>query len=193
MPSALFFRQTVYKNGGQASAVAYFHPNTKNRPYPTHTKSSIESVFHSNIQSSGLPLVKAIKNIEAETMNKTQDNGDFAIDHDLMNFIHNTVRNAIEEGVQEVVDQELSLMINGDGFKKRVTYLIDARLNAFADEITIRTSGAGPGRGHRGRSHKKISLSLPESLYLKAKELEGFFSCHVAAALELYLRLQNKP
>ena len=52
-------------------------------------------------------------------MNETQeDNGDFAIDHDLMNFINNTVKGAIEEGVQEVVDKELSLMVNGDSFKK---------------------------------------------------------------------------
>ena len=125
-------------------------------------------------------------------MNETQDNGDFAIDHDLMNFINNSVQSAIEEGVQEVVDRELSLMINGDGFKKRMADIIDARLHNLAEEITIKVSGAGPGRGHKGKSHKKISLSLPEPLYLKAKELEGFFSCHVAAALELYLRLQNK-
>ncbi len=137
--------------------------------------------------------MKTIKNIEAETMNKTQDNGDFVIDHDLMNFINNTVQSAIEEGVQEVVDKELSLMIQGDAFKKRVGDLIDVRLHRLAEEITVKTGGAGPGRGHKGKSHKKISLSLPEPLYLKAKELEGFFSCHVAAALELYLRLQNKP
>ncbi len=136
--------------------------------------------------------MKTIKNIEAETMKKTQYNGDFAIDDDLMNFINDTVKMHIEEGVQEVVDRELSLMINGDGFKKRVADLIDAQLHALAEEITVKTSGAGPGRGHKGKSHKKISLSLPETLYDRARELEGFFSAHVAGALELYLKLQNK-
>jgi hypothetical protein len=43
-----------------------------------------------------------------------------------------------------------------------------------------------------GRSHRKITLSLPESLYLKARELERFFTGHVTGALELYLRLQEK-
>ena len=125
-------------------------------------------------------------------MNETQDNGDFAIDHDLMNFINDTVQSAIEEAVQEVVDKELSLMIKGDSFKNWVADLIDARLHVLADELTIKTGGAGPGRGHKGKSHKKISLSLPETLYDRAHELEGFFSAHVAGALELYLKLQNK-
>ena len=56
-------------------------------------------------------------------MNETQDNGDFAIDHDLMNFINDTVKSAIQDRVQEVVDRELSLMVNGDSFKKRVADL----------------------------------------------------------------------
>ena len=91
------------------------------------------------------------------------------------------------------MDKELLVMINGDGFKKRVADLIDAQLRSLAEEITIKVSGAGPGRGHKGRSHRKISLSLPVPLYTKARELEGFFSAHVASALELNLKLQNKP
>ena len=74
-------------------------------------------------------------------------------------------------------------MVNGDGFKKRIEAIIDAQLHVLAEEITVRTSGAGPGRGHKGRSHKKISLTLPETLYHQARELDGFFSGHVAAAL----------
>ena len=97
-------------------------------------------------------------------MNETQDNVDFVIDHDLMNFIDDTVKSAIQDRVQEVVDKELSLMINGDSFKKRVEDHIDPQLHPLAEEITIKTSGAGPGRGHKGKSHKKISLSLPETL-----------------------------
>lgn len=127
-------------------------------------------------------------------MNQSQPypNRDFAIDYDLMNYINDTVKSAIKDAVQDTVDSELLLMINGESFGKRIGAMIDARLRFLVGEIAIRTSGAGPGRGHVGKSHRKISLSLPESLYLRAKELEGFFSCHVASALELYLRLQEK-
>ena len=89
------------------------------------------------------------------------------------------------------MDAELTMMIKGEGFKKRIENLIDARLQSLVNEIAIKTSGAGPGRGHKGRSHEKISLSLPKPLYMKVKELDGFFSCHVASALELYLKLQK--
>ncbi len=116
---------------------------------------------------------------------------DFAIDYDLMNYINDTISAAIENEVQESIDQELTMMIRGESFKKRVQDIVDARLQSLVNEIAIKTSGAGPGRGHKGRSHRKISLSLPESLYLKVRELDGFFSCHVASALELYLKLQK--
>jgi hypothetical protein len=121
-----------------------------------------------------------------------QPSRDFVIDYDLMNWINDTVKAAMEEEVQDAVDKELLLMVNGEGFKRSINDAIDARLRSLTEEIVVKTSGAGPGRGHKGRSHRKISLSLPESLYLKARELEGFFSCHVASALELYLRLQEK-
>jgi hypothetical protein len=129
-----------------------------------------------------------------ETMNqsRTSPHKDFAIDYDLMNFIKDTVKSAIEDAVQGTVDDELLLMLNGDGFKKRIEAIIDARLHVLAEEITVKTSGAGPGRGHKGRSHKKISLTLPETLYHQARELDGFFSGHVAAALELYLKLHKR-
>ncbi len=126
-------------------------------------------------------------------MNRTivSTNRDFAIDYDLINFINDIVSAAIENAVQETVDAELTMMMRGEGFKKRIQDAIDARLQSLVKEIAIKTSGAGPGRGHKGKSHRKISLSLPEPLYLKARELEGFLSCHVASALELYLKLQK--
>jgi hypothetical protein len=126
-------------------------------------------------------------------MNRTaaRPNRDFAIDYDLMNYINDTISSAIENSVQEAVDQELTMMIRGERFQKRIQNLIDARLQSLVSEIAIKTSGAGPGRGHNGRTHKKISLSLPKPLYMKVKELDGFFSCHVASALELYLKLQK--
>lgn len=116
---------------------------------------------------------------------------DFVIDYDLMNYIHDTVKSAIGDEVQEAVDRELLFMVKGEGFKERIEDLIDARLRSVVGEIAIKTSGSGPGRGHKGRTHKKVSLSLPETLYQRARELEGFFSCHVASALELYLKLQK--
>ena len=125
-------------------------------------------------------------------MNRTAPSRDFAVDYDLTKYINDKISSAIENTVQEAVDQELSTMIRGDGFKKRIQNLVDAQLQSLVSEIAIQTSGAGPGRGHKGRTHKKISLSLPKSLYLKVKELDGFFSCHIASALELYLRLQKE-
>jgi len=121
----------------------------------------------------------------------TRPNRDLAIDYDLMNYINDTISTAIENAVQESVDRELTMMIRGEGFKKRIHEVVEARLQSLVNEIAIKTSGAGPGRGHKGRSHRKISLSLPDPLYLKVRELDGFFSCHVASALELYLKLQK--
>ncbi len=65
------------------------------------------------------------------------------------------------------------MMMRGEGFKKRIQDAIDARLQSLVREITIKTSGAGPGRGHKGKSHRKISLSLPEPLYLKGTGTGG--------------------
>ena len=121
----------------------------------------------------------------------TRPNRDLAIDYDLMNYINDTISTAIENAVQESVDQELTMMVKGEGFKKRIQDVVDAQLQSLVHEIAIKTNGAGPGRGHKGRTHRKISLSLPEALYLKVRELDGFFSCHVASALELYLKLQK--
>jgi hypothetical protein len=121
----------------------------------------------------------------------TRPHRDFVIDYDLMNFINDAVKTAMEEEIQETVDQELLLMVHGESFDRQMKTLIDARLQSLFREITIKTSCAGPGRGHKGKSHRKLSLSLPESLYWEARKLEGFFSAHVAAALEIYLKLQK--
>ncbi len=100
------------------------------------------------------PVSNGIKHKKAEMMNQNpmSPKSDFCIDYYLMNFINDAVKSAIQDRVQEVVDRELSLMIKGDGFKKRVTDLIDTLLQAIAGEITIKTSGAGPGRGRKGKS-----------------------------------------
>jgi hypothetical protein len=140
------------------------------------------------------PNIDEFQHEEAERMNQkamTQFR-DFSIDFDLLNYINDTVQSAIEDYVQEVVDKELWLMLKGQHFEKRLKDMIDGQLRSLMQEINVKASNAGPGRGHKGRSYKKISLSLPNELYQEAKELKGFFSCHVAAALELYLKLQEK-
>ena len=122
----------------------------------------------------------------------TSPQSDFAIDYDLMNWINDAIKTALEDEVQETVDKELLLMVRGDSFKRQMKNLIDEQLRSLMQQISLKTSGAGPGRGHKGRSHRKISLSLPETLYQQARELDGYFSAHVAAALELYLKLQKE-
>ena len=108
-------------------------------------------------------------------MNQSQPrpNKDFSIDYDLMNFINDAVKSAIEDTVQNTVDKELLLMVNGEGFKKRTEALIDARLHSLVEGIAIRTNGAGPGRGHVGKS---ASENQPEPsrdpLYQQARELQ---------------------
>ncbi len=101
-------------------------------------------------------------------MNRTSagPNRDLAIDYDLMNYINDTISAAIENAVQESVDQELTMMIRGEGFKKRVQNLIDARLQSLVSEIAIKTSGAGPGRGHKGRSDKKCNFKVSKMLLI---------------------------
>ncbi len=107
-------------------------------------------------------------------MNQKRPRRDIAIDYDLMNCINDRIKRAIEEAVQNSVDRELLLMVRGEGFKQRLDAAIDDRLHLLAEEIAVKTGGAGPGRGHTGRTHKKIGLSLPEVLYDQARELEGF-------------------
>jgi hypothetical protein len=123
----------------------------------------------------------------------TRPHKDFVIDYDLMNFVNDTVKAAIKDEIQEKVDKELLRMVNGDSFKRQMTTLIDTRVQSLFQKISIKTTGSGPGRGHVGRTYRKICLSLAEGLYQQARKLEGFFSCHVTAALELYLRLPRKP
>jgi hypothetical protein len=139
----------------------------------------------------------ALRNVikgEGGTMNQSEigRTGRVVMESNLRFLVEETISTALEGAVQDVVDRELLLMVEGEGFQSRIQDMIDAELRSLVQEIAIKRSGAGPGRGHVGRSHRKITLSLPESLYLKARELERFFTGHVTGALELYLRLQEK-
>jgi hypothetical protein len=161
---------------------------TDDLPYHSHTKCGIVSVFQ---VSTGLDTSSAIRT-KTVNIGRTSSHRDFVIDYDLMNYIQDTVKAAMEEEIQEAVDKELLLMVRGESFNRQIKALIDEELRSLIRQVSLKTSGAGPGRGHKGRSHRKISLSLPESLYQQARELDGFFSAHVAAALEIYLKLQQK-
>ena len=49
--------------------------------------------------------------------------------------------------------------------------LVDQRLRTIfsSDEPVVKTAHAGPGRGKKGKTHKKFSASLEEGLFERAK------------------------
>lgn len=96
----------------------------------------------------------------------------------------------IDESIQDRVDAELKGMLaEGGSFARELTHLIDQRLKALfsGGEPVVQTAHAGPGRGKRGKTHKKFSASLEESLFERVKSLPGQFSGHLSNALEAYL------
>jgi len=104
----------------------------------------------------------------------------------------------IEETVQDRVEAELKSMLVPDGtFSKELSRLVDQRLKALfsGSGPVAQTTQAGPGRGKRGKTHKKFSASLEESLFGRVKSLPGQFSGHLSSALEAYLSVvgENEP
>lgn len=100
------------------------------------------------------------------------------------------VQQWIEESVQDRVDSELKTMLSeGGSFPTALIRLVDQRLNSLFSrgEPVAQTPHAGPGRGKRGKTHKKFSASLEESLFIRVKSLPGQFSGHLSNALEAYL------
>jgi hypothetical protein len=131
---------------------------SENQPYLCHTNWRIVFVFRSSAVLTALMVVQRNQmEVNAEMMNQSQPypNRDFAIDYDLMNFINDTVKSAIKDAVQDTVDKELSLMVNGEAFQKRINGMIDAQLRSLIQEIAVKTSGAGPGRGTRAEATGK--------------------------------------
>lgn len=98
------------------------------------------------------------------------------------------IGNPLQEEIQGAVDRELKQMLQGEGAKKILSELLDERLKAYLEGISVKGEHSGPGRGRRGKTHKKFSASLPEDLFSEVKSLPGMFSAHLAAALRLYLR-----
>lgn len=108
------------------------------------------------------------------------------------------VQQLIEETVGDRVDTELKSMLSAEGgFSKELAHLIDNRLKTLFSgaEPVSKTAHAGPGRGRKGKTHKKFSASLEESLFERVRSLPGQFSGHLSNALEAYLSVveEKKP
>jgi hypothetical protein len=101
----------------------------------------------------------------------------------------------LEETVQERVETELRTMLSEEGsFARELTHLIDHRLKTLfsGGEPVVQTAHAGPGRGKRGKTHKKFSASLEETLFERVRSLPGQFSGHLSSALEAYLAVMGE-
>lgn len=108
------------------------------------------------------------------------------------------VHELIEKSVEDRVDAELKSMLSEEGsFSRQISRLVDDRLRSLfsGGEPVPQTAHAGPGRGKRGKTHKKFSASLEESLFERVKSLPGQFSGHLSNALEAYLAVveEKKP
>ncbi len=100
------------------------------------------------------------------------------------------VHQLIDEIVEERVEAELKSMLTPEGsFSGELSHLVDRRLKTLfsGGQPVVQTAHAGPGRGKRGKTHKKFSASLEESLFERVKSLPGQFSGHLSNALEAYL------
>lgn len=100
------------------------------------------------------------------------------------------VHQLIDEIVEERVEAELKSMLTPEGsFAGELSNLVDRRLRILfsGGEPVVKTAHPGPGRGRRGRTHKKFSASLEETLFERVRSLPGQFSGHLSNALEAYL------
>ncbi len=105
------------------------------------------------------------------------------------------VQQLIEETVQERIDAELKTMLSEEGgVSQDLARLIDHRLKTLfsGGEVVVKTTHAGPGRGRKGKTHKKFSASLEETLFERVKSLPGQFSGHLSNALEAYLSVMEE-
>ncbi len=105
------------------------------------------------------------------------------------------VQELLDETVQERIDAELKTMLSEEGgVSQDLARLIDKRLKTLfsGGEVVVKTAHAGPGRGRKGKTHKKFSASLEESLFDRVKSLPGQFSGHLSNALEAYLAVMEE-
>lgn len=130
-----------------------------------------------------LELLKEFMTRREEQMRYIEENKEYDISRE-------EVQELIEKSVEDRVDTELKSMLSEEGsFSRQLTLLVDERLKTLfsGGEPVPTTAHAGPGRGKRGKTHKKFSASLEESLFERVKSLPGQFSGHLSNALEAYL------
>jgi hypothetical protein len=82
----------------------------------------------------------------------------------------------IDETIEERVDSELKMMLEGEGVRRLISELIDEKLRLFFQDIRIKHYHSGPGRGKIGRTSRKFSASIPNDLFDEIKSLPGLFS-----------------
>jgi len=104
--------------------------------------------------------------------------------------VREEVQELIDGLVEQKVESELKAMLSEEGsFSKELSNVVDHRLKTLfsSGEPVATTPHAGPGRGRKGKTHKKFSASLEQSLFVRVKCLPGNFSSHLSNALEAYL------
>jgi hypothetical protein len=138
-----------------------------------------------------LELLKEVTSRREQQMQFIEENKEYDMSRE-------EVHELIEKSVEDRVDAELKSMLSDEGsFSRQLALLVDERLKTLfsGGEPVPQTAHAGPGRGKRGKTHKKFSASLEEGLFERVKSLPGQFSGHLANALEAYLSVveEQKP
>jgi hypothetical protein len=110
------------------------------------------------------------------------------IEEDTSNYISEELP-FIDEVIEDRVDSEIKLMLEGDSVRGIISDLIDQKLALFLQDMKIKEYHRGPGRGKIGRTSRKFSASLPQDLFEEVKSLSGLFSSHLEASLRLYLKI----
>jgi hypothetical protein len=96
---------------------------------------------------------------------------------------------SIEDVIEDRVDAELKVMLEGESVSRLISELIDEKLKLFLQDTRIKSYHRGPGRGKIGKTHRKFSASVPEALFEEVKSLPGLFSSHLEASLNIYLKI----
>lgn len=114
----------------------------------------------------------------------TEDETDFISEEDCPQ--------SVQELVQDHVDSELRTMLRGEPVRNLISAIIDEKLKDYFKGLKVKDHHCGPGRGNKGKTHRKFSASLPEDLFDDIKSLPGLFSAHLEVSLRLYIKmLQN--
>jgi len=146
---------------------------------------------HTGIDKEEQPVTtRDLLELLKEIMTRREQQMQFVEEQKEYGMSHEEIQELIEESVQGKVESELKAMLAEEGsFSGQLAHLVDERLRSLfsGGEPPVKTAHAGPGRGKRGKTHKKFSASLEESLFERVRSLPGQFSGHLSNALEAYL------